>query len=313
MTTCITQNGIYRHLVIFGITTPYMKVQLFLIVLIQISCNADQAPPKINGFQNMAAGTTIIRDNWGVPHVYGKSDADAVFGLMYAQCEESFERVERNYIKQLGRMTEIEGEKYLYDDLQTRLIYDTTEAIIDYKNSPAWLKDLLDAFAGGINYYLEKNPGTKPKLLTHFEPWYPLLFTDGGFTATQTGGATLADLQSLYGEVKSTASYDLPKIRKKNLDGSNAFAIGPSRTASGKSILYINPHVNFYFRTEAHMVSDSGLNAYGAVTWGQFFVFQGFNENCGWMHTSSLADASDLYAESIVKRTTRCFTNTMIL
>ena len=67
-------------------------------------------------------------------------------------------------------------------------------------------------------------------------------------------------------------------------------------------MLYINPHVSFYFRTEVHMVSEEGLNAYGAVTWGQFFVFQGFNENCGWMHTSSMADAADLYEEKIIRR-----------
>ncbi|MGZ5134203.1 MAG: penicillin acylase family protein [Flavitalea sp.] len=279
-----------------------MKISLIYIILL-LACNTsgeDKASRKL--MKDRATNITIIRDNWGIPHVYGKTDADAVFGLMYAQCEESFERVERSYIQRLGRLAEIEGEAYIYEDLETRLIYDTAEAIMDYKNSDPWLKDLLLAFADGINYYLANNPMVKPKLLDRFEPWYPLMFTDGGLTATQTGGATTSDLKALYGLTDiSTSKHDGTRNANANLNGSNAFAIGPKRTSSGNAMLYINPHVNFYFRTEAHMVSEEGLNAYGAVTWGQFFVFQGFNENCGWMHTSSLADAADLYEESIVR------------
>src|SRR4029079_16739263 len=72
--------------------------------------------------------------------------------------------------------------------------------------------------------------------------------------------------------------------------------------ASGHAILYINPHVTFYFRPEVHVISEEGLNAYGAVTWGQFFVYQGFNEHCGWMHTSSQVDVADLYTEKATKQ-----------
>lgn len=273
----------------------------FLLISLMFGCKSRSNTAAIRG--DRSANIEIIRDNWGIPHVYGKTDADAVFGLMYAQCEESFERVEYNYIERLGRLSEIEGEAYLYHDLQTRLIYDTSEAINDYKNAPAWLKELLHAFADGVNFYLAKNPSVQPKLLNTFQPWYALMFTDGGLTATQTGGSTLSELRALYGPgLKSTALNENRNDPRVNLDGSNAFAIAPSKSATGKAMLYINPHVNFYFRTEAHMVSEEGLNAYGAVTWGQFFVFQGFNERCGWMHTSSLADASDLYEESIVDK-----------
>ena len=94
---------------------------------------------------------------------------------------------------------------------------------------------------------------------------------------------------------------------KKELTGSNAFAVAPAKTASRNAMLYINPHVSFYFRTEAHIASEEGLNAYGAFTWGQFFVYQGFNEHCGWMHTSSLADAADLYEEKIVRKNDSLF------
>src|SRR5215204_661342 len=280
-----------------------MRLLIYFALSICLGCSSSsQNKNEINSLKRQAEQVTIIRDDWGIPHIYGKSDADAVFGLMYAQCEESFERVERNYIQRLGRLAEIEGEKYLYQDLQMRLIYDTAEAIVDYGNSPSWLKELLHAFADGINYYLLKNPEVRPKLLTRFEPWYPLMFTDGGFTATQTGGAELSDLKNLYLSASSPGMPNTRLYRELNLNGSNAFAIGPSRSADGKALLYINPHVNFYFRTEEHMVSEQGLNANGAVTWGQFFVDEGLNEFCGWMHTSSLADASDLYEESVVRK-----------
>lgn len=274
-----------------------MKPILLISFIALFACTTNDEP-AVSG-----RNVTIIRDNWGVPHVYGKNDADAVYGIMYAQCEESFERVERNYIERLGRLSEILGEKYLLYDLQTRLIYDTTEAIKDYKQAPAWLKELLHAFADAINFYLSKNKDVKPKLLARFEPWFPLMFTDGGLTATQTGGANLSDLNSMYAATVNTPVDDVVIASPgKTPDGSNAFAIAPARSASGKALLYINPHVNFYFRTEGHIASEQGLNAYGAITWGQFFPFQGFNEHCGWMHTSSLADASDLYEETIVSK-----------
>ncbi len=246
-----------------------------------------------------ASRVTIIRDKWGVPHIYGKTDADVVFGLMYAQCEESFERVERNYLQVLGRMSEVEGEAYLYQDLQMRMLYDTAAALADYRTAPPWLKNLLQAFSDGITFYLQNHPDVQ-HTINRFEPWFPLLFTDGAYIATQTAGITSEDIKAFY---ENTSTGNRKKIEQPIcLTGSNAFAIGPGRSATGNALLYINPHVSFYFRTEAHLISEEGLNAYGAITWGQFFVFQGFNEHCGWMHTSSAADVADLYAEKITSR-----------
>ena len=276
---------------------------LLLLLIFTAACSPAANDGELERYRQQANRVTIIRDKWGVPHVYGKTDADAVFGIMYAQCEENFESLEKNYIEQLGRMAEVEGESYLYNDLLMRLIYDSSAAKSDYKSSPPWLKKLLNAFADGINYYLYRNPQTKPALLKRFEPWFPLLFTDGGYTAMQTGGLTMEDIKRMYPMDASPSSYIqyYSPLTATNT-GSNAFAIGPSKTKAKKALLYINPHVSFYFRTEMHMVSEDGLNAYGAVTWGQFFVFQGFNERCGWMHTSSIADAADLYEEDIVQK-----------
>lgn len=253
----------------------------------------------IKKWEKQASKVTIIRDKWGVPHIYGKTDADAVFGLLYAQCEDDFNRVEMNYIEKLGRMSEVIGEPKLYDDLLIKMIISEEDAIRDYKAAPPWLKKLCDAFADGINYYLAAHPDVRPALITHFEPWYPFLWTDGSIGAINTAEMSAGDLKNFYGKGGSFSSAEIPG--EEILTGSNGFAFAPSITRSGKAILYINPHVTFYFRPEVHMVSEEGLNAYGAVTWGQFFIYQGFNEHCGWMHTSSDVDAADTYLEKVRK------------
>jgi acyl-homoserine-lactone acylase len=285
-----------------------------------------------------ARQVTILRDKWGIPHIYGKTDAAAVFGLLYAECQEDFGRVEKNYLEMLGRQAEAYGESYLYTDVMMRLIYDSAQAVADYQRSPGWMHQLLDAFADGVNYYLYKHPETKPLVLKRFEPWYALLFTDGSVSATSTGGVRQEEIKNFYSghamvaaaprvrrpkaisavekmvledrgmaapektpepiQVESGAPQDgvLPDEEER---GSNGFALAGFRTASEATELYINPHVPFYFRMEVQLVSEEGLNVYGAVTWGQFFVYQGFNAHCGWMHTSSLADVADLYAEKV--------------
>src|SRR5580658_3772618 len=145
-----------------------------------------------------ARDVNIIQDKWGIPHIYGKTDAEAVFGLMYAECQEEFSRVEKNYLEMLGRQAEAYGEGYLYNDVMMRLIYDSAQAEADYQKSPEWMHKLLDAFADGVNYYLYKHPDVKPLVLKHFEPWYPLMFTDGSVSATSTGGIRLDEVKDFY-------------------------------------------------------------------------------------------------------------------
>ncbi len=262
---------------------------------------------EIARWEKQSKQVTIIRDNWGIPHIYGKSDADAVFGLLYAQCEDDFKRVEMNYIEKLGRMSEVKGESSMQDDLYIKLIIDSAEAVADYKKSPLWLQKLLNAYADGINYYLYKHPEVKPALLTRFKPWYQLLWTDGSIGAISTGDITENDVKKFYLGDTAPAIAKTKDFFEEQTIGSNGFAIAPSKTASGNAILYINPHVTFYFRPEVQVVSEEGLNVYGAVTWGQFFVYQGFNQYCGWMHTSGNMDVADMYKEKIVKKNDKLF------
>ena len=150
------------------------QIKFFLLLICLPSTLLAQkfSTNEINRYQQQAQQVTIIRDNWGIPHIYGKTDADAVFGLLYAQCEDDFKRVEMNYIEKLGRLSEVKGESELYNDLLIRLLIDSTAAIADYKKAEPWLKKLLDAYADGINFYLHKHPSVKPALLHRFEPWY---------------------------------------------------------------------------------------------------------------------------------------------
>lgn len=272
-----------------------------IIGLLPLQVPAQPSASQISRWENQASRVTIIRDNYGVPHIYGKTDADAVFGMIYAQCEDDFKRIEMNYAEKLGRLSSINGEKDLYNDLLIRMIIDPEEAKADYRKAPGWLRKLCDAWADGINYYLYKHPAVRSVLGGRYEPWYPLLWTDGSIGAINTAGITAGDVKNLYGGGRDISSVTKPPA-EEILTGSNGFAFSPKITASGNAILYINPHVTFYFRPEVHMASEEGLNVYGAVTWGQFFIYQGFNEHCGWMHTSSAVDAADSYIEKISRQ-----------
>ena len=287
-------------------TIKWVFRTLFLLPFLLPVCSSAQfSAAEKAAYQQQAKAVTIVRDNWGIPHVYGKTDADAVFGMMYAECEDNFSAVEKNYLGYLGRMSEVEGRSQLYEDLEMRLLYDSTEAIRDYQQSPPWLKKLCIAFAAGVNYYMLMHPAQKPLVLQRFQPWYPFVSTDGGIASTETGGLKISDVKALYGKTEEdrTAHAEPPVDPfKQDPLGSNGFAVGPSKTASGNAILYINPHVTFYYRTEAQMQSEEGLNAYGAATWGQFFIYQGFNQHCGWMHTTGYSDVADLYKEVITKK-----------
>jgi acyl-homoserine lactone acylase PvdQ len=267
-----------------------------LLVVAAASAAAAQSSEAVR-WKQQAARVTIIRDDWGIAHVYGKTDADAVFGMEYAQAEDDFNRVETNYINAMGRLAEAEGESRIYQDLRMKLFIDPAELKKDYAASPAWLRKLMDAFADGLNFYLYRHPEVKPRVIPRFEPWMALSFTEGSI-----GGdietVNLSQLAAFYGQTAE-------ERYQGEAGGSNGAAIAPSNTAAHHALLLINPHTSFYFRSELQMSSGEGLDAYGAVTWGQFFIYQGFNGRAGWMHTSSGVDAVDEYLETVAKTGSR--------
>jgi len=274
------------------------------IVLVLAGIMAWSAPAsadELGRLKARAEAVSIVRDDWGIAHVRGKTDADAVFGMVYAQAEDDFNRVETNYINALGRLAEAEGERAVFQDLRMKLFIQPDDLKAKYAASPAWLKTLMNAWADGLNYYLATHPKVTPRVIKHFEPWMALSFSEGSI-----GGdierVSLKELEAFYGQARTAALDTDTGARFKEPTGSNGFAIAPANTQGGHALLLINPHTSFFFRSELQATSDEGLNAYGAVTWGQFFIYQGFNEKAGWMHTSSGVDVVDEFAETIVNK-----------
>jgi acyl-homoserine-lactone acylase len=279
-----------------------MKALLLTGLWAATAAHAASAPADDARWQTHARNVEIVRDNWGIAHIYGKSDADAVFGAIYAQAEDDFNRIERNYLTGLGWLAQAEGDSALYSDLRERLFVDAGALKLQYRSSPAWLKELTLAWSDGLNYYLSRHPNVSAKVIKHFEPWMALSFTEGSIGG-DIESVDLDKLRQFYGVAPAPSLVSQPRdVQEAWPGGSNGFAIAPSRTASGHAMLWINPHTSYYFRSELQMVSQQGLNVYGAVTWGQFFIYQGFNSHNGWMHTSYGGDAIDEYAETIVKK-----------
>ncbi len=249
-----------------------------------------------------AQHVTITRDTWGIAHVHGKTDADAVFGMIYAQCEDDFSRVQHNYLLALGWTAQAKGKSAIWADLREQLFIDPAVLKKDYAKSPRWLKKLMNAWADGMNWYLATHPDVHPKVIKQYQPWMALSFTEGSIGGDITR-VDLSQLAAFYGADHATTQTlaDTSPSTWHAATGSNGIAIAPKRSADGHALLLINPHVTFYFRAETQMSSDQGLDAYGASTWGQFFIYQGFNRHIGWMHTSTGVDAVDQFAETIDK------------
>jgi acyl-homoserine-lactone acylase len=269
----------------------------FILSALLSLLTAAASPPDIARLRAEASHVTIARDDWGIAHVHGKSDADAVFGMIYAQAEDDFPRIEANYLTALGRTAEADGEKAIWQDLRARLYVSDSELRADYARSPVPMRRLMDAWADGLNFFLATHPRLHPRILTHFEPWMVMAFTEGSI-----GGdierIDLGDLAAFYGSNPKLA----PAAKENEPRGSNGIAIAPALTRDGHTLLLINPHTSFFFRSELQMTSDEGLDAYGAATWGQFFIYQGFNPHAGWMHSSSGVDSVDEFAEKVEQR-----------
>ncbi len=268
---------------------------LLLALILATPATADEAAR----WQAQAARVTITRDDWGIAHIHGKSDADAVFGMIYAQAEDDFPRLETNLINAQGRLAEAEGEgeAAIWQDLRMKLFIDPADLKRDYADSPAWLKSLMVAWADGLNFYLAKHPAVKPRVITRFESWMALAFSEGSIGG-DIESVSLSRLATFYGGTPVALNdVETGRVRLEPA-GSNGVAIGPSHSADGHALLLINPHTSFFFRSEAQVTSDAGHNVYGASTWGQFFTYQGFNATLGWMHPSSGADVIDEFTET---------------
>src|SRR4051795_176855 len=210
------------------------------------------SPPELSRWKAEAGSVTITRDDWGIAHFHGKSDADAVLGMIYAQAEDDFPRIEANYLSALGRTAEADGEKAIWQDLRARLYVSDSELKADYLRSPAPMRALMNAWADGLNYFLATRPAVHPRVLTRFEPWMALSFTEGSIG----GDIERIDLEALrefYGSGRHAESnHESGDALDHERQGSNGIAIAPKLTIGG-SLLLLNPHPNQDFPPQLHV------------------------------------------------------------
>lgn len=260
---------------------------LILTILVALLCHI---PAMANP---LARDVTIYRDTYGVPHVFGRTDASTVFGFAYAQAEDNFWRVEENFISALGRSSEVYGEKSLDEDRLNHALEIPRLAREEYARLDKHMRSLCDAFAAGFNYYLERHPEAKPRLLTKIEPWYTLAFIR--YNYFQNGFARDRNFRRT--ELQTAAvDNDL-----KPHTGSNGWVVGPSKSASGHALLFINPHLPFFGPGqvyEGHVHSDEGWNFTGYTRFGFPLPYVGHNDNGGWVSTDNAADLTDVYLET---------------
>lgn len=245
-------------------------------------------------WEKLAREVTIYRDTYGVPHVFGRTDASTVFGFAYAQAEDNFWRIEENYLAAIGRSAEVYGERRLERDRRNRALDIPRLARDEYRRLDPHTRFICDAFAAGLNLYLSRHPETKPRLLTKFEPWYTLAFIR--YNYYQQG---FANDRSLGGTELQTSGIEEKRLQENR--GSNGWVINPSKSATGYAMLFINPHLPFFGSGqvyEGHLHSDEGWNFTGYTRFGFPFPYVGHNENGGWVSTDNAADLTDVYAET---------------
>jgi penicillin amidase len=264
----------------------------------------------------LAKTVTIHRDSFGVPHVYGPTDASCVFGFIYAQAEDYFWQIEDSYLRSLGRAAELYGDKSLPDDLVNRAMEITRLSQEEYKSASLKTREICQAIADGLNYFLAVNPEVKPRLITHFEPWHPLAFRR--FILYQSfiygkSGLQASDILSAVQEIHDNkvgavafpadlraelAAIEQDRQSMTEHVGSNMWAVRPEKSTSGKALMFINPHQPFFGPGqwyEGHLVSGEGWNLLGACFFGSPFPTLGYNGHVAWSHTVNNPDVVDLY------------------
>ncbi len=269
------------------------------VSLILLNCQT-LAAQTVN---NLVRSVTIYRDNFGVPHVYGLTDESVVFGLMYAQAEDNFGQLEEDHINKLGRASEVYGQSRLAGDVMARLFETNRRAQDEYKKLSPPMRKLCDAYAAGLNFYLERHSEVYPKLINRFEPWFALIT---GAPALASLGITTQEIRTLFKEIPAapqnqSSGESAEDTESNEAEGSNMWAVSPQKSQSGHALLFINPHVGFFGggqRYEAHLHSKQGLNISGFAMLGSPYIWSGHNEFLGWSHTNTAADSTDVFVET---------------
>src|SRR5262249_10343212 len=265
--TRFANNGSSAHSSKFVGFASWMSALFIILILCASSLPAFGRPNKPEArAEKLARSITIYRDSYGVPHVYGPTDASCVFGYAYAQAEDNFWQIEDSYIHALGRAAEVSGAGALASDLLNRALEITRLSQAEYGRASGRTREIADAFAAGLNYFLERNPKVNPRLITHFEPWYLFAFNRYALYQLFIFGKSGLKTDEIPGAVREqeTAAQT----------GSNMWAISPAKSATGHAMLLINPHQPFFGPGqwyEGHLHSEEGWDMSGASFFGSPF------------------------------------------
>ncbi len=303
-----------------SITATFRRSLSACVLLFEITSSAQPADAAAwldSDLEVIARSVTIYRDTYGVPHVFGPTDARCVFGCAYAQAEDNFWQVEDNYIRALGRASEVYGEQRLADDLLNRALEISELSQAEYERSNLRVQEICRAAAAGFNYFLARNPLIKPRLITRFQPWHVVAFaryvvyqsfvfgTSGLAVEEIRTAVSEAGVEAGPGQGAVPASKVSRSVQRRDkpepVIGSNTWTVGPAKSASGHPLLFINPHLRFFGPSqfyEVHLHSDEGWNLSGAAPFGFCFPVLGHNETLGWSHTVNEPDVADLYVET---------------
>ena len=258
------------------------QLLILLLFVLVISSGFSQTYEKIN-----TDHITIIRDSWGVPHIYGKTDAEVAYGLAWANSEDMFQVMQETILTGKGLLGRFKGKEGAAADFLRHLLRFDVMVEERYDGLTPAFKKYLDGYVQGINAYAVAHPKEviNKKAL-------PVTSKD------------ILETYALVASFLSSVHTHVEKIAKGEIDseevpmGSNAFALNSSRTVNGKTFLAINPHqpmegpFSFY---EAHLISEEGLNITGALFPGGTSVFMGNNQSLGWGMTFNGLDLVDVY------------------
>ena len=243
----------------------------------------------------------IVRDNWGVAHIFGKTDPDTSFGLGYSHAEDDWATIQGVVLGARGTSAQYNGKEgastdYLYDLFKVR---EAVDAKIGTQVTPT-MRAMAKAYADGLNLYAIENPD---------EVWDGILpITDADILSGMTWALPFfyrmdGYIQDLFAAEDKPSVSPWKKESRLNMPeavrGSNAFAVAPSRSDDGHTRLIINSHQPFtgpYAWFEAHVVSEEGLNLAGAGFPGTPILTQGVTPTHGWAQTVNRPDLIDIYA-----------------